>query len=134
MFKVLSTDLMVGEPWLSGRIVVHIALPCLHARLHEGLAQGRPERRVGYCHVSAVVVILVILHDARDLDVLRLLEVRQHVLEAPALVAHGCPVVIVSVVASGEDHVVQHTTSTHHFAPRYLTSLLVHGCRQTIVQ
>ena len=56
--------------------------------------------------------------DRSHQNVLHLLEVRQDVLVAPALVAESLPVVVVVRVAPVVDHVVEHARPAHHLERR----------------
>ena len=56
--------------------------------------------------------------------VLRLLEVVEHVLVAPARVAGGLPVVVVAPVAAHVEHVVEDGGAAQHLAPGPVTPLV----------
>ena len=63
---------------------------------------------------SLAVVLGVALQNLVVFIVLRLEKIWQHFLVAPAVIAHFCPIVIVSPVASHIYHVVDGAGASHH--------------------
>ena len=112
---VLLGDLVVADAFLDRAVEVRHALVT-------GLFAGREERivdlerigLVGDVEQAAGTVKLV----AAALVVLRLLEERQHVVEAPAFVAELAPVIVVPGVAAHVQHRVDRRGATEGLAAR----------------
>ena len=112
---VLLRDLVVADALLGGAVEVRDPLVAgLLGGLHEGFADLGRIGLVGDVQRAAGAVEVV----AAALVVLGLLEVRQHVVVAPALVAELAPVVVVPGVAAHIEHGVDRRRAAQRLAAR----------------
>ncbi len=88
--------------------------PACSGRLEHRVDERVHRAAVGHRHRAAGAVVGVLA----ALVVLRALEVRQHVVVAPALAAGGRPAVVVGAVAADVDHRVDRAAAAEHPAPR----------------
>lgn len=73
--------------------------------------------------VNNIKILRTVSGNVRISVVLRFLEVVEEVVEAPARIAKGLPVVVVPPVSSNVKHVVEHRRPAHHATPRPVASL-----------
>jgi len=112
---VLLRDLVVTDAFLVGAVEVRYALVTgLFAGLQESLVDLRRIGLVGDVQRPAGAVEVV----AAAFVVLRLLEERQHVVVAPALVAELAPMIVVPGVAADIEHGVDRGGAAQRLAAR----------------
>jgi len=66
--------------------------------------------------------------------VLRLFEVREHVLEPPTGVTHAFPVIVVPLVAPHVQHSIEHAGAANHLAPGPTAPMTLHRLARRLIR